>query len=157
MPRPSPGYGGGGGGNPDGGGWGGGGWGGGGWGAAPEVHELFARQGRGQTQVLMTLDEVHEIAGASLRREYHVALERAAADAAVAAAGGGGGARPPPCAHCGAWPERPLHRGFGADVLEQLPRIVQEAALVAAADTRAVAVQMAVQGVRGETVAGLEG
>ena len=27
---------------------GGGGWGGGGWGAAPEVHELFARQGRGR-------------------------------------------------------------------------------------------------------------
>ena len=77
-----------------GGGSGGGGWGNGGWSAAPEVHELFARQGRGQTQVLMTLDEVHEIAGASLRLEYHVALgaqrrarwRRAAAAARVAAA-----------------------------------------------------------------------
>ena len=78
----------------------------------------------------MTLDEVHEIAGASLRREYHVALGRAAADAAVAAAGGGGALRLPPCVHCGAWPERPLHRGFGADV--------DAAAEVSDADVRAL-------------------
>ena len=83
----------------------------------PELHELMTRQRRTQAAMLLTVDPVHIVAGASLRRTYVEAQLAALQPPKLAVADGpAAGGADVACAHCKFWPSRPLFNGFSDTV-----------------------------------------
>ena len=67
-----------------------------------------------QARILLTLDAVDAVAGASMRAQYDRALASAEAEGASASARALGPPELPTCPHCELWPSRPIVRDFNA-------------------------------------------